>query len=113
MLRVTHLFSLGSDGTVDYQGRQHDIDFVLSPYYGAVALNFADAQKTLALTYKSTLLYEERNDTKTTGLDALAIRPQDVGFPDDPLADPPMPIPFQFNHLTLDLEGLVLNEDGR
>lgn len=76
-------------------------------------MSFADAQQTLVLKYKSTLLYVERNETKTTGLDALAIRPQDSGFPVNPIADPPMPIPFQFNHLSLDLEGLVLNEDCR
>lgn len=111
-IRHTHVVT-DSDATIDYQGRQHDIDFVLTPYYGTSDLTFAEAQKTLALTYRSTLLYVERNDTKTSGLDALAVRPQDGGFPNDPLADPPMPIPFQFNHLTLDLEGLALNGDGR
>lgn len=102
-----------SNGTINYQGRQLDIDFVLSPYYGTANLSFADAQKTLALTYKRTVLYTERNDVKTTGLDALAVRPAVFGFPQIAVADPPLPIPAQtFNHLSLDLEGLVLNSDG-
>ncbi|KLO16353.1 hypothetical protein SCHPADRAFT_901583 [Schizopora paradoxa] len=101
------------DGTVDYQGRQFDIDFVLTPYYGTADLSFDDALQTLSLTYIRTLLYTERNDTKTTGLDALAVRAADSGFPQDPTADPPLPIPSQsFNRLTLDCEGLVLNADG-
>lgn len=98
---------------MDYQGRQFDIDFVLSPYYGTADLSFDDALQTLSLTYIRTLLYTERNDSKTTGLDALAIRAADPGFPQSPTADPPLPIPSQsFNHLTLDCEGLVLNADG-
>ncbi len=101
------------DGTVDYQGRQFDIDFILSPYYGTADLSFDDALQTLSLTYRRTLLYTEVNDGKTTGLDALAIRPADTGFPQSPTADPPLPIPSQsFAHLTLDCEGLVLNADG-
>jgi len=99
--------------TIDYQGRQHAIDFVLSPYYDDGDLDFDDAQKTLALTYKSTFLYSERNNVPTTGLDALGVRPAKAGFPNDPLADPEMPIPnSSFSRLSLDLEGLVLNKDG-
>ena len=101
------------DGTVDYQGRQHLIDFVLSPYYSTAALSFTAAQQTLKLTYKNTLLYTERNGTVTTGLDAGGVRAAESGFPTDPLADPQMPIPKKKdNRLTLDLEGLVLNADG-
>ncbi|EPQ52875.1 hypothetical protein GLOTRDRAFT_64673, partial [Gloeophyllum trabeum ATCC 11539] len=101
------------DGTVDYQARQHVIDFVLSPYYGTDDLSFTAAQQTLKLDYKSTLLYYERNDTKTTGLDSLAIRPQQDGYPQNSLADPPMPIPnITYNHLCTDAEGLALNADG-
>lgn len=49
----------------------------------------------------------------TTGLDALAVRKAELGFPLLALSDPQMPIPSQsFNRLTLDLEGLVLNADG-
>ncbi|KZT22044.1 hypothetical protein NEOLEDRAFT_1244195 [Neolentinus lepideus HHB14362 ss-1] len=101
------------DGTVDYQARQHVIDFVLSPYYGADDLSFTTAQQTLQLDYKSTLLYYERNSTKTTGLDSLAIRPQQAEYPQNPLADPPMPIPnATYNHLCTDAEGLAINSDG-
>ena len=65
----------GRDGTIDYQGRQHQIDFMLTPYYGTDNLDFDDALDTLKLTYRNTLLYTERNAQKTTGLDALAVRP--------------------------------------
>lgn len=102
-----------SDGTIDYQGRQHAIDFVLSPYYGDDELDFDDAQETLALTYRSTFRYTERNNVPTTGLDALGVRAAQSGFPSNPLADPQMPIAnSSFSRLTLDLEGLVLNSDG-
>ena len=102
-----------SDGTINYQARQHQINFVLTPYYSAANLSFGDALKTLQLSYQDTLLYTERNNTKTSGLDALAVRPPQDGFPDDPEADPAMPIPSEtFNHLSLDLEGLVLTSDG-
>ncbi|THH31649.1 hypothetical protein EUX98_g2550 [Antrodiella citrinella] len=101
------------DGTIDYQGRQHAIDFLLSPYYDDANLTFDDGQQTLALTYKSTFRYSERNNVPTTGLDALGVRPAQAGFPTDPLADPEMPIPnSSFPRLSLDLEGLVLNTDG-
>ncbi|KAI0055433.1 hypothetical protein BV25DRAFT_174050 [Artomyces pyxidatus] len=101
------------DGTINYQGRQLQLDFLLTPYYSAANLSFADAQNTLQLDYIETLLYTERNDTTTTGLDALAVRAQQSEFPADPTADPAFPIANKtFNHLTLDLEGLVLNADG-
>ena len=49
----------------------------------------------------------------TTGLDALGVRSAQSGYPTSQLADPPMPIPSSsFNHLSLDLEGLVLSPDG-
>ncbi|EIN10940.1 hypothetical protein PUNSTDRAFT_133002 [Punctularia strigosozonata HHB-11173 SS5] len=99
--------------TINYQGRQHSIDFTLTPYYGTSALSFSDAQQTLKLNYKSTLLYFDRGHVKTSGLDALGIRPAEDGSPQDSLADPVMPIPNStFNHLSVDAEGLVLNADG-
>ena len=103
--RITHPDT--SDGTIDYQGRQHEIDFVLSPYYGTDSLTFEDAQKTLNLTYKSTLLYWDRgDDVRTTGLDSLGIRPSQDG-------DPEMPIPsLDFNHLSVDCEGIALSADS-
>ncbi|KAJ3478425.1 hypothetical protein NLI96_g9767 [Meripilus lineatus] len=101
------------DGTIDYQARQHSIDFVLSPYYGDTPLNFTAAQQTLQLTYRDTLLYTERNNVKTSGLDPLAIRPAQSNFPSVASADPPLPIPATtFSHLSVDAEGLVLNDDG-
>ncbi|OCH85048.1 hypothetical protein OBBRIDRAFT_343414 [Obba rivulosa] len=101
------------DGTVDYQARQHVLDFKLSPYYSADNLSFTGAQSTLRLSYRGTLLYFEREHTKTTGLDALAVRPADRGFPTIISADPAMPIPAKnFSHLSVDAEGLALNKDG-
>ena len=102
---VSSCDGLLSDGTVDYQARQHQIDFVLSPYYGTSNLAFDVALNTLNVTYRSTLLYTERNDTKTTGLDALAVRPATS-------VDPPLPEAPSNDHLSVDAEGLVLNSDG-
>ncbi len=71
------------------------------------------ALETLQLTYRSTLLYTERSNVQTSGLDPAAIRSAQSGFPSNPLADPPLPIAStSLPHLTLDLEGLVLNDDG-
>ncbi|KAF8883998.1 hypothetical protein BD779DRAFT_1674303 [Infundibulicybe gibba] len=63
------------DGTVDYQARQHEIDFVFRPYTGAANLTFAAAQQTLQLKYKKTTLLVERNNVKTTGFEGLTIDP--------------------------------------
>lgn len=104
-----------SETTIDYQGRHHEIDFAFKPYYGSADLSFANAAKTLELTYKSTLLYTDRDGSKTTGLDATGVRAASSQYPDPdvPLADPPLPIPSSSNnHLTVDCEGLVLNSDG-
>ncbi|THH07772.1 hypothetical protein EW146_g9209 [Bondarzewia mesenterica] len=101
------------DGTVNYQGRHHSVDFVFSPYYDTAPLSFTDAQQTLRLTYRDTTLYFERKDVNTTGLDATGVRQAQSGFPQQATADPPMPISSQMDdRLTLDLEGLVLNSDG-
>ncbi|TFK34249.1 esterase-like activity of phytase-domain-containing protein [Crucibulum laeve] len=101
------------DGTVDYQARQHEIDFVLSPYTAAANLNFTAAQKTLQLTYRNTVLQVERNNTKTSGLDPAAVRPAQSGFPVVPTADPQMPIASTSEpHLTIDAEGIIANADG-
>ncbi|EJD01313.1 uncharacterized protein FOMMEDRAFT_30029 [Fomitiporia mediterranea MF3/22] len=94
------------DGTIDYQGRQQEIDFVLQPYYGDADLNFSEAQETLQLQYQQTLLYVDEFNNKTTGLDALGVQPAGGGFP-------VLPVPSEvFNHLSVDCEGLVLNADG-
>lgn len=87
---------------------------MLNPYYSTSALSFTAAQQTLKLTYRDTLLYTERQAAKTTGLDAGGVRAAQAGFPGTATADPQMPIPSKSdNRLTLDLEGLVLNADGR
>lgn len=102
-----------SDTTINYQGRQHDVDFKLKPYYGAENLTFNQSQSTLELQYKKTLLYKDRFAVKTSGLDPLGVRPAQIGFPALAISDPEMPIPnSSFSHLTLDCEGLVLNADG-
>lgn len=107
------LISIHREGTVDYQGRQHQIDFVLSPYYSTSDLAFSAAQQTLQLNYQNTFLYTERAGAKTSGLDAGGVRAAASDFPSNPLADPQMPIPSKsINRLTIDLEGLVLNSDG-
>ncbi|KIO19897.1 hypothetical protein M407DRAFT_221933 [Tulasnella calospora MUT 4182] len=95
------------DETVDYQGRQHYVNFVLKPYYGSAPLSFADAAKTLQLLYKKTILYKERKGKATTGLDPVSVRPASGG-------DPILPIPNvkTKNQVSLDCEGLVLNRDG-
>ncbi|CDO75851.1 hypothetical protein BN946_scf184833.g2 [Trametes cinnabarina] len=100
------------DGTIDYQARQHQIDFVLSPYYGDENLSFEDALETLKLTYRNTLLYTERESRKTTGLDALAVRPAEPLSRLLAIENPPVPIAPSNGHLAVDAEGLVLNADG-
>ena len=85
----------------------------MSPYYSDTNLSFAAAQQTLQLSYRNTVLYTERNDVQTSGLDALAIRPAQSGFPNNATSDPPLPIPSDsLPHLTVDAEGLVLNDDN-
>jgi hypothetical protein len=103
-----------SNATIDYQAHHHEIDFTLSPYYSSAPLSFASAQQTLKLDYKRTILLEERHHTKTSGLDPLAVRLQQYGFPNNPLADPALPIAkTDYDHLCMDPEGLVANSDGR
>lgn len=86
---------------------------MLSPYYGDADLSFTNAQKTLQLTYKSTLLYTERNDVQTSGLDPIAIRDAQAGFPSVATADPQLPIAStSLPHLSVDAEGIALNNDG-
>ncbi|KAG9012829.1 hypothetical protein FRB94_004975 [Tulasnella sp. JGI-2019a] len=95
------------EGTVDYQARQHELAFTLLPYNGTTSLSFANAQKTLNLTYVSTKLYTERSGKATTGLDSLDVRPANG-------SDPIMPVPSvkNKNNLSMDSESLVLNSDG-
>jgi len=46
-------------------------------------------------------------------LDALGVRPAQHGFPQNPDADPEMPIAnATYQHLSIDAEGLVENVDG-
>ncbi|KAF9529605.1 esterase-like activity of phytase-domain-containing protein [Crepidotus variabilis] len=98
---------------IDYQSRRHEIAFTLAPYTGTTKLTFAAAQQTLQLAYLNTVLEFERNGTKTSGLDPNAIRPAQSGFPSVASADPQLPIASTSEpHLTLDVEGLVLNADG-
>lgn len=102
-----------SDHTIDYQARHHVVDFEFTPYYGVTPLSFTDAQKTLQLEYRKTVLHWDRKHTKTSGLDPLGVRPHQRGFPRDPHADPEMPIAnATYDHLSVDAEGLVVNDDG-
>ena len=102
-----------SDGPIDYQARQHEIDFVLTPYTGSPNLSFTNAQKTLKLSYRNTTLMFERNSKKTSGLDSTAVRAAQPGSQTNPLLDPQMPIVSDADdRLVLDVEGLVTNQDG-
>ena len=110
---LVHKLICRRDSTINYQGRQHDIDFVLNPYYSAANLTFNQSLLTLNVTYKRTLLYEDRFGVKTSGLDPLGVRAAELGYPLVALADPVVPIPnSSFSHLSMDNEGLVLNADG-
>lgn len=84
---------------------------MLSPYYDADNLDFADGLKTLQLTYRDTLLYTERESQKTTGLDALGVRQAET-LSAPAIDDPPMPVAPSNDHLAVDAEGLALNADG-
>ncbi|KAI0746830.1 esterase-like activity of phytase-domain-containing protein [Daedaleopsis nitida] len=96
------------DGTIDWQSRQHQIDFVLSPYYDSSDLTFEEALDTLKVTYRDTLFYTERNSQKTTGLDATGVRPAQTS---GNVSDPAFPVASN-GHLSVDSEGIALNADG-
>jgi len=99
--------------TVDYRSRQHEIDFILTPYRGTDNLTFEAAQETLQLFYIDTILQFDRGGGNTSGLDAEAVRPVEDGFPTVVLADPQMPIADDAEpHLTLDIEGIIASLDG-
>lgn len=99
---------LGSVGAIDYQARHHDIDFTMFPYYDLPQLPFEVAKGTLELSYSRTVLEVERNNSRTTGLDALSARPAR-----NDTRDPVLPIPSGSKpNLTLDIEGMVINPDG-
>ncbi|KIM37285.1 hypothetical protein M413DRAFT_448582 [Hebeloma cylindrosporum] len=101
------------DGTTDYQARQHEIDFILTPYTGSANLSFQDAQQTLQVTYRNTVLSYERLHKKTSGLDPTSVRAAQPLSNFIPFLDPEMPIISKAdNRLVLDVEGLVANKDG-
>ncbi|KAH9481999.1 putative secreted protein [Psilocybe cubensis] len=101
------------DGTIDYQARQHEIDFLLTPYYGSTNLTFQAAQETLKITYRNTVLQFDRLHKKTSGLDPTAVRNAQFGSNIIPFLDPAMPIVSKDdNRLVVDVEGLVANADG-
>ncbi|KAG9126703.1 hypothetical protein FRC07_002327 [Ceratobasidium sp. 392] len=102
---IFELLKLITEGTIDWQARQHSFDFVLSPYYSKSNLAFDAAAKTFTLQYKSTLLYS-RAGAATSGLDATSSIASSNAYP--MLPAPPGASP----KLTLDTEGLVLNADG-
>ncbi|QRV99558.1 hypothetical protein RhiJN_27577 [Ceratobasidium sp. AG-Ba] len=93
------------EGTIDWQGRQHTFDFVLSPYYGKSKQDFDTGARSLSLQYMSTLLYS-RAGVPTSGLDATSSIASSGTYP--VLPAPPGANP----KLTVDTEGLVLNADG-
>ena len=102
-----------SIATIDYQARHHEVDFVFSPYYGAGNLSFTDVQKTFKLKYKKTILHWDRDEVKTSGLDPLAVRPAQKGYPQKIFLDPEMPIAnASYQHLSVGAEAIVENDDG-
>lgn len=61
-----------------------------------------------------TILQFDRGGGNTSGLDALAVRAAENGFPTVAVADPEMPIANEtYQHLTIDAEGLIAASDGR
>ncbi|KAF9553142.1 hypothetical protein CPC08DRAFT_788318 [Agrocybe pediades] len=101
------------DVTVDYQARQHEIDFVFSPYTGSANLSFSGAQKTLQLKYRKITYMYDRYHRKTSGLDPTYVRNAQVGSKGNPLRDPDVPVVSNSDQrLVLDVEGLVANKDG-
>lgn len=100
-----------SDGPIDYQSRHHEIDITLTPYYDSEELDFSDAQKTLRLEYKKTVLEFDVGQKTTSGLD-----PQGVRMPStetNPAFPAPLPVvSASDDRLVLDVEGLVTNADG-
>jgi hypothetical protein len=83
----------------------------MTPYYGSENLSFSAAQKTLALTYKDTVLEYDVTRKPTSGLDPTGIR-----FPtklSERLFPGPLPVVSQVDdRLVLDVEGMIANEDG-
>lgn len=97
-----------SDGTIDYQARHHEIDFVLTPYYDSKNLDYASAQQTLTLEYKKTVLEFDGQKT-TSGLDPQGVRnlSSSTAFPG------PLPVVSSTDdRLVLDVEGIIANADG-
>lgn len=134
---IFYLDNLFRITTIDYRSRQHEIDFIFTPYTGADNLTFEAAQETLQLFYINTTLQFDRGGGNTSGLDAgrlsfihgtcmftectafrsflcvEAVRPVEDGFPIVVLADPQMPIADDAEpHLTLDIEGIIAHLDG-
>ena len=99
---------LTSNGTIDYQARHHEIDFILTPYYDSKNLDYASAQQTLTLEYKKTVLEFDGQKT-TSGLDPQGVRNSSgsSAFPG------PLPIVSSTDdRLVLDVEGIIANSDG-
>lgn len=68
----------------------------------------------MRLKYKKTTLLTERRNANTTGLTPLSVRPAQYGYPILAISDPEMPIASAADpRLTLDVEGIVANPDGR
>ncbi|CAA7265661.1 unnamed protein product [Cyclocybe aegerita] len=99
--------------TINYQARQHEIDFVLSPYYESANQTLEAGARSLQLQYKKTILQYDRQRKTTSGLDPNAVRGAQRGFELNPLRDPEMPVVAkEDDRLSLDVEGLVTNKDG-
>lgn len=108
LFQKTYLYSCeyNRKGAIDYQARQHEIDFVLSPYYGSTNLDFSAAQKTLTFQYQKTVLKFGRDGQKTSGLNPTEVKEANGGDPEMPV------VSKKLLHLTVDTEGIVFNGDG-
>ncbi|KAJ3506125.1 hypothetical protein NLJ89_g7041 [Agrocybe chaxingu] len=99
--------------TINYQARQHEIDFVLSPYYESANQTLEDGARSLQLQYRKTTLQYDHQHKTTSGLDPNAVREAQRGLELNPLRDPEMPVVAkEDDRLSLDVEGLVTNKDG-
>ena len=102
-----------SYGTVDYQSRRHELKIVFAPYLKSEPLSIEDALNTLNITYEGTTFHEDEFERRTTGLDALQVRPEFGYYPYGRGSEPQSPIPsLQYDRLSVDAEGIVANIDG-
>ncbi len=88
-----------TQGTVDFHGRVHKFDFVLSPFTGTSTT----AQNQLVMDYKGSVELKKPLGVKTTGLDPSGVFAATRFFPELPMANKEIPT---------DNEAIVYPGDG-